>query len=105
MDDQWGEKSCVDQDLDDLLALISPETPSRRLRDSVLSLAGDPQAENETTRWWWPFGPLWRPVAVLACSALLGLGLGMTWSITGFSQDQRMWDESVFLLFGPTEGE
>ncbi|MEO5348701.1 MAG: hypothetical protein H7836_03525 [Magnetococcus sp. YQC-3] len=105
MDDRWYGKSCGDQDLDDLLALITPETPSKDLRDSILSLAEEQRAKTGIARWWWPFGPLWQPIAVLACAALLGLGLGMSWSTTGLLQEQSLWDESAFLLFGPAEGE
>ena len=89
-----------EQTLDQWLAQLPMETPSHRLRASVLALA-DHETEADP-RWWWPFGPLWRPAAVLACSALLGLGLGTTWSQTP-PAPEFLGSETTTLVFGPME--
>ncbi|MBF0348199.1 MAG: hypothetical protein HQL81_11075 [Magnetococcales bacterium] len=89
-----------EQVLNQRLAELPLETPSHRLRANVLALAE--QSTGEVHRWWWPFGPLWRPAFVLACSALLGLGLGTTWSQTPPAQE-FIGSETITLIFGPME--
>lgn len=70
---QWYREA---SELDALLNQLPPHSPSARLQAVVLK-----GAVREIKPGWqeqlWPFGPLWKPMGALACSALLGLTLGL----------------------------
>lgn len=67
----------AESQLDALLAQGANPKPSPALYASILA-AVEPKQHRKTIDPvnLWPFGPFWRPVGVLACSALLGLVLG-----------------------------
>lgn len=86
--------------LDALLLELVRESPPSRLRRHILALGALPPA----TPWWWPFGPLWRPAAVLAMSALLGLGMGLWWSPTAL-QEEVTREDAMQMIQGQWEDD
>ncbi|MBF0611303.1 MAG: hypothetical protein G8345_09855 [Magnetococcales bacterium] len=81
--------------LDEALSALALEEVPSDLRKRVLAIG---QQRRESGFWWWPFGPLWQPVAALALSAMLGLGMGSMWA-PPVSEDPA-WQEVVELMQG-----
>lgn len=100
-DQKKTNKNFTDNEIDQLLAAIPFEVPSARLRSSVLDLVKTSLTEKD--RWWWPFSDLWQPAAVLACSALFGLGLGAAWSPS--PAPTPIWEQAAPIVFGPVDEE
>ncbi|MBF0133792.1 MAG: hypothetical protein HQL75_14555 [Magnetococcales bacterium] len=95
-------ETLTDQEMDQLLAALPLELPSARLRAHVLDLVKGPVTQKD--RWWWHFGILWQPAAMLAGSALFGLGLGTAWPLDP-PAPTPIWEEAASIVFGPIDEE
>ncbi|MBF0184636.1 MAG: hypothetical protein HQM06_09645 [Magnetococcales bacterium] len=92
-----------DQQLDQLLASLPDEPLSPALRRQLLAFVDAPPVSRGQS--WWPFGPLWQPAAVLACSLLLGMGVGLLYDSAAEPWPLATGEEIGFILFGPGEEE
>lgn len=99
-DEETTQAMLTDPELNRILGHIRPETPSRQLRARILALPEE--LSGPVPHRGWPFASLWHQVAVLACSLLLGVMVGSEWPQ---HQENRTpgWEETLLLLFGPTE--
>lgn len=85
-----------DKELEGMLRNMALDEPSPRLRGAVLALARPrPMAV------FWPFGPFWQPMTVLAAAAVIGVVLG-SWS----PAPSLVWEEEVMqVAFALDTGE
>ncbi|MBF0399495.1 MAG: hypothetical protein HQL90_01865 [Magnetococcales bacterium] len=91
-----------EQHLDQLLAEWPASLPSAHLRNTILSLPVDTAQPREVFIRW-PVTSWWHPAAILACSALLGLGLGMLWETQHVTPSPVDWQETMMLVYGHFE--
>ncbi|WP_130469878.1 hypothetical protein [Candidatus Magnetaquicoccus inordinatus] len=95
---QPSSPSWQEDPLEHLLASLPEEQPSGKLRKQLSALT---KKSTPSMRFLcWPFGSLWQPAAVLACSAMLGLALGHYEPPPSSTMPLASGEEISFLLFG-----